>query len=55
MSHPSILFVTSEMAPWVKTGGLGDVAAALPAALQRARHDVRVRAEIRALRVRIPA
>ena len=42
MSHPSILFVTSEMAPWVKTGGLGDVAAALPAALQRARHDVRV-------------
>jgi hypothetical protein len=30
------------MAPWVKTGGLGDVAAALPAALHRARHDVRV-------------
>ena len=28
---PSVLFVTSEMAPWVKTGGLGDVAAALPA------------------------
>lgn len=42
MSHPSILFVTSEMAPWVKTGGLGDVAAALPGALHRARHDVRV-------------
>ncbi len=42
MSRLSILFVTSEMAPWVKTGGLGDVAAALPAALQRARHDVRV-------------
>ena len=42
MSHLSILFVTSEMAPWVKTGGLGDVAAALPAALHRARHDVRV-------------
>jgi len=42
MSRLAILFVTSEMAPWVKTGGLGDVAAALPAALQRARHDVRV-------------
>ena len=42
MSQLSILFVTSEMAPWVKTGGLGDVAAALPAALHRARHDVRV-------------
>jgi len=42
MNHLSILFVTSEMAPWVKTGGLGDVAAALPAALHRARHDVRV-------------
>ena len=42
MNPLSILFVTSEMAPWVKTGGLGDVAAALPAALHRARHDVRV-------------
>ncbi len=42
MSRLSILFVTSEMAPWVKTGGLGDVAAALPAALHRTRHDVRV-------------
>jgi starch synthase len=42
MSRLSILFVTSEMAPWVKTGGLGDVAAALPAALHHARHDVRV-------------
>jgi starch synthase len=30
------------MAPWVKTGGLGDVAAALPAALRRAGHDIRV-------------
>ena len=29
MSRLAILFVTSEMAPWVKTGGLGDVAAAL--------------------------
>jgi starch synthase len=30
------------MAPWVKTGGLGDVAAALPAALLKANCDVRV-------------
>jgi starch synthase len=41
MSRLSVLFATSEMAPWVKTGGLGDVAAALPAALRAARHDVR--------------
>ena len=37
-----VLFVTSECAPWVKTGGLGDVAAALPAALRAAGADVRV-------------
>jgi starch synthase len=37
-----ILFATSEIAPWVKTGGLGDVAAALPAALRRLGLDVRV-------------
>ena len=42
MSCLAILFATAEMAPWVKTGGLGDVAAALPAALHRAGHDVRV-------------
>lgn len=42
MKSLSILFVTSEMAPWVKTGGLGDVAAALPAALYRAKQDIRV-------------
>ena len=42
MSALSILFATSEMAPWVKTGGLGDVAAALPAALRKADHDIRV-------------
>ena len=38
----NILFVTPELAPWVKTGGLGDVAAALPPALGRAGLDIRV-------------
>lgn len=34
------LFVTPECAPLVKTGGLGDVSAALPRALRRRGHDV---------------
>jgi starch synthase len=38
----SVLFVTPECAPLVKTGGLGDVSAALPAALQAIGVDVRV-------------
>jgi starch synthase len=33
--------VSSELAPFAKTGGLGDVAAALPRYLARAGHDVR--------------
>ena len=37
-----VLFVTSEIAPWVKTGGLGDVAAALPPALRALGCDVRM-------------
>ena len=37
-----VLFATSEIAPWVKTGGLGDVAGALPAALRALGMDVRV-------------
>ncbi|MDD2743726.1 MAG: glycogen/starch synthase, partial [Rhodocyclaceae bacterium] len=42
MKPIAVLFATSEMAPWVKTGGLGDVAAALPMALHQAKQDVRV-------------
>ncbi|MDI6746943.1 MAG: glycogen synthase GlgA [Rhodocyclaceae bacterium] len=38
----NVLFATSEIAPWVKTGGLGDVAGALPQALRQAGCDVRV-------------
>ena len=37
-----VLFVTPECAPLTKTGGLGDVSAALPAALRRLGHDVRI-------------
>ena len=41
-SKPSVLFVTPECAPLVKTGGLGDVSAALPAALHAHGVDVRM-------------
>ncbi|GAA5179662.1 glycogen synthase GlgA [Niveibacterium umoris] len=37
-----ILFASAEIAPWVKTGGLGDVAAALPPAVARAGCKVKV-------------
>jgi starch synthase len=37
-----VVYATSEYAPLVKTGGLGDVAGALPSALRRAGVDVRV-------------
>ena len=37
-----VAFVTSEMAPYVKTGGLADVSASLPKALVRLGHRVTV-------------
>lgn len=37
-----VLFATPECAPWVKTGGLGEVAASLPRALTVLGHDVKV-------------
>jgi starch synthase len=38
----NVLFVSAEVAPLIKTGGLADVAGALPAALRRIGHDVRI-------------
>jgi starch synthase len=37
-----VLFVSAEVAPFAKTGGLGDVSSALPKALRAAGHDVRI-------------
>lgn len=37
-----ILFVTSEAAPFARSGGLGDVAGALPQAFNKAGNDCRV-------------
>ena len=36
------MFVSSEVAPYSKTGGLGDVSGALPASLQSLGHDLTV-------------
>ncbi|MBX3227913.1 MAG: glycogen synthase [Labilithrix sp.] len=38
----NVLFVSAEVAPFAKTGGLGDVGAALPRVLGTKGHDVRV-------------
>jgi hypothetical protein len=32
-THAQVVFVSTEVAPWSKAGGVGDVMAALPAAL----------------------
>lgn len=42
MPRLKVLFVVSECVPYAKTGGLGDVAGALPLALAARGHDVRV-------------
>ncbi len=42
MARLSILFSVSECFPFAKSGGLGDVAGALPGALRARGHDVRV-------------
>ena len=43
MARPlNILFVSPEVHPFAKTGGLGDVSSALPLALKQQGHDVRV-------------
>lgn len=38
----NVLFVSSEVAPFAKSGGLGDISASLPRHLRGAGHDVRI-------------
>ncbi|WP_018247626.1 glycogen synthase GlgA [Orenia marismortui] len=42
MKKLKVLFVSSELSPFIKTGGLADVAGALPKELKKLVHDVRV-------------
>ena len=42
MGAQTVLFIASEMTPFVKTGGLGDVVGALPKSLARMGVDVKV-------------
>ncbi|MFC1514055.1 glycogen synthase GlgA [candidate division KSB1 bacterium] len=42
MKKLKILFVSSEVAPFAKTGGLADVSSALPKALKELGHEVRI-------------
>ena len=42
MARLKIAFVTAEVTPFARTGGLGDVSAALPKYLHESGHDVRV-------------
>jgi starch synthase len=42
LRSPKVLFIAPEMVPFAKTGGLADVAGALPGALMLRGADVRV-------------
>ena len=42
MSNLNILYLSAEVAPFAKTGGLGDIGGSLPKALQAMGNDVRV-------------
>lgn len=45
-SSPHVLFLAAEAEPFIKVGGLGDVAGALPQAIKQARPDIDIRLAI---------